>query len=71
MLCVMASLANSLVFDLGLNKIPAESYISACLKIPVYSTPPKERTLEVRRGVLACFLLTSQFVRQHILCIHR
>ncbi|KAK4155624.1 hypothetical protein C8A00DRAFT_41809 [Chaetomidium leptoderma] len=59
MLSVVASLAKSLVFDLGLNKIPSEPYFSACLKVP-YHPPPKEKTLEERRAVLACFLLTSQ-----------
>ncbi|KAK4234733.1 hypothetical protein C8A03DRAFT_18416 [Achaetomium macrosporum] len=58
-LSLVASLANSLVFDLGLNKIPGEPYIAACLKIS-YLPAPKEKTLEEMRAVLACFLLTSQ-----------
>ncbi|KAL2126720.1 hypothetical protein VTI74DRAFT_348 [Chaetomium olivicolor] len=59
MLSVLASLAKSLVFDLGLNKIPTESYISACLKTS-FHPPPREKTLVEKRAVLACFLLTSQ-----------
>ncbi|KAL1838213.1 hypothetical protein VTJ49DRAFT_2940 [Mycothermus thermophilus] len=58
-LSVMASLAKSLVFDLGLNKVPSEPYISACLKTP-FHPPAREKTQEERRAVLACFLLTSQ-----------
>ncbi|KAK4165643.1 hypothetical protein QBC43DRAFT_315583 [Cladorrhinum sp. PSN259] len=59
LLCVMASLAKSLVFDLGLNKIPSEPYIAYCLKSPVFP-PPREKTQDERRAVLACFLVTSQ-----------
>jgi hypothetical protein len=60
-LSLLASMAKSLVFDLGLNKVPGESHLAACLKTP-YLPPPKELTLEERRAVLACFLLTSQSV---------
>ncbi len=60
-LSLLASLAKSLVFDLGLNKISSESYISACLKTPIHP-PSREKTLEERRAVLTCFLLTSQSV---------
>jgi hypothetical protein len=60
-LSLLASLAKSLVFDLGLNKIPSEPYISFCVKTPFLPTP-KAKTHEERRAVLACFLLTSQFV---------
>ncbi|KAK4099452.1 hypothetical protein N658DRAFT_164545 [Parathielavia hyrcaniae] len=59
MLSMLASLTMSLVFDLGLNKVPAEPYISACLRTPVHP-PVKEKTHAERRAVLACFLLTSQ-----------
>ncbi|KAK3991501.1 hypothetical protein QBC44DRAFT_341065 [Cladorrhinum sp. PSN332] len=58
-LCVMASLAKSLVYDLGLNKIPCEPYIAYCLKTP-FNPPPREKTQDERRAVLACFLVTSQ-----------
>ncbi|KAH6842671.1 hypothetical protein B0I37DRAFT_314639 [Chaetomium sp. MPI-CAGE-AT-0009] len=58
-LSLMASLAQSLVFDLSLNKPPSESYISSCLRTPLHP-PAKEKTLEERRAVLACFLVTSQ-----------
>lgn len=61
MLTVLASLAKSLVFDLGLNKVPAEPYIAACLKTQNYPAP-REKTLEERRAVLACFYITSQSV---------
>lgn len=59
MLSVMGSLAKSIVFDLGLNKIPNEPYISYCLKTP-FQPPPREKNQDERRAVLACFLLTSQ-----------
>ncbi|KAL2261813.1 hypothetical protein VTK26DRAFT_3256 [Humicola hyalothermophila] len=58
-LSVLASLAKALVFDLGLNKIPSESYISACFGRSFHPTP-REKTLEERRAVLACFYVTSQ-----------
>ncbi|KAK4187418.1 hypothetical protein QBC35DRAFT_233924 [Podospora australis] len=58
-LSLLASLAKSLIFDMGLNKIPSEPYISACLKT-AFHPPPREKTIEERRAVLACFLLTSQ-----------
>lgn len=61
MLTVLASLAKSLVFDMGLNKIAVEPYISACLKTPIHPNP-REKTLEERRAVLACFYFTSQLV---------
>lgn len=61
-LTVLASLAKSLVFDLCLNKVPSEPYISALLKTP-FHPPARDPTLEERRAVLACFLLTSQLVR--------
>ena len=67
MLSAMASLAKSLVFDLGLNKIPSEPYISACLKRS-FHPPPREKTLEERRAVLACFYLTSQYVVTSLPC---
>lgn len=58
-LSLLASIAKSLVFDLGLNKIPSEPYISVCFKTP-FLPLPKEISQEERRAVLATFLLTSQ-----------
>ncbi|KXX73648.1 Transcriptional regulator WAR1 [Madurella mycetomatis] len=58
-LSVLASLAKSLVYDLGLNKVPGEPDIAACLKTS-FHPPPREKTIEEKRAVLACFYLTSQ-----------
>ncbi|KAL2022475.1 hypothetical protein VTK56DRAFT_5304 [Thermocarpiscus australiensis] len=59
MLTLLASLAKSLVFDLGLNKNVREPCIAAYIKASC-APAPKETTLEERRAVLACFVLTSQ-----------
>ncbi|KAL2175080.1 uncharacterized protein P884DRAFT_207299 [Thermothelomyces heterothallicus CBS 202.75] len=59
-LSVLASLAKSLIYDLGLNKGPYETLISALLRAPTHHSSPRDKTLEERRAVLACFLLTSQ-----------
>ncbi|KAH6617733.1 hypothetical protein B0J18DRAFT_371625 [Chaetomium sp. MPI-SDFR-AT-0129] len=61
-LTVLASLAKSLVFDLCLNKPFIEPSFAACLKAlkQPYLVPIREKTLQERRAVLACFLLTSQ-----------
>jgi hypothetical protein len=64
-LSLLASLAKSLVFDLSLNKVPSEPHIAACLKTS-YLPHPREKTLEERRAVLACFLLTSQLVGNYL-----
>ncbi|KAK3942682.1 hypothetical protein QBC46DRAFT_255934 [Diplogelasinospora grovesii] len=64
-LSVMASLIQSLVYDLGLNKAPAEPngmlpfWKNYEAKKPL-AAAIKERTLEERRAVLACFYTTSQ-----------
>ncbi|GAB1316133.1 Transcriptional regulator WAR1 [Madurella fahalii] len=58
-LSVLASLAKSLVYDLGLNKVPGEPDIAACLKTS-FHPPPREKTIEEKRAVLTCFYLTSQ-----------
>ncbi|KGO65244.1 hypothetical protein PITC_072390 [Penicillium italicum] len=57
-IAVFAQLAISLVFDLGLNKpVPEETSITSNLqKFPRPSAP---RTMEERRAVLGCFLVTS------------
>ncbi|KAK3349577.1 hypothetical protein B0T25DRAFT_246174 [Lasiosphaeria hispida] len=57
-LSVMTCLAQSLVFDLGLDKGPFDISPYLCFKCD--SPVPKEKTLEERRAVLACFLITSQ-----------
>jgi hypothetical protein len=72
LLSVLASLAKSLIYDLGLNKVPTEPYITACFKsVAPHSRelkaldcqrPPREKTNDERRAVLACFYLTSQSV---------
>ncbi|KAK0707662.1 hypothetical protein B0H67DRAFT_685933 [Lasiosphaeris hirsuta] len=57
-LSVMTCLAQSLVFDLGLDKGPSDISPYLCFKCD--APTPKEKTLEERRAVLACFLITSQ-----------
>ena len=50
----MASLATSLVYDMGLNKantVPAT---------PCGPEPQKTKVMAEQRAVLACFLVTSQ-----------
>lgn len=48
----------SLVFDLGLNKPPKDAHVVFAL-CPKPSTP---RTMEERRAVLGCFLITAMYV---------
>ncbi|KAI9681082.1 MAG: hypothetical protein M1822_007156 [Bathelium mastoideum] len=58
-LSVFTQLAMSLVFDLGLNKpIPKDMQIMPCVK-EKYWKPSTSRTMEERRAVLGCFLITS------------
>ena len=52
----MASLAMSLVYDLGLNKANAEPAATPCGP----EAPRKVKVMAERRAVLACFLITSQ-----------
>jgi hypothetical protein len=66
-LSIISSLALSLVYELELNKVPAESSMLVCFKSwdPGYWKPMgkgKERTTLERRTVLAAFFLTSQYV---------
>ncbi|MCJ1399412.1 hypothetical protein MMC11_002614 [Xylographa trunciseda] len=58
-LAVFAQLAIALVFDLGLNKfVPKDTQVMPCMN-QKYSKPTAPRTMEERRAVLACFLITS------------
>lgn len=69
-LTVLASLAKALVFDLCLNKPFIEPSFAVCLKAlkQPYLVPTREKTLQERRAVLACFLLTSQYVAVRYYC---
>lgn len=59
----------ALVFELGLNKpVPKETPVAQvvpCLK-EKFSKPLTPRTMEERRTVLGCFLITSMYVRYSI-----
>ncbi|KAI4285157.1 MAG: hypothetical protein L6R35_004723 [Caloplaca aegaea] len=60
-LSVFTQLAVSLVYDLGLNRpVPRDNPLVA-LCIQSHNTPmiPTPRTMEERRAVLGCFLITS------------
>ncbi|KAL5333384.1 hypothetical protein BJX70DRAFT_381181 [Aspergillus crustosus] len=56
-LSVLTQLANSLVYELGLNK-PPPTNMPPC-DDDLASSPPIVRTMEERRAVLGCFLTTS------------
>lgn len=60
---VFSQLAISLIFDLSLHKPPGENSMMACFKSPQPNAPMpgKERTMEDRRAILACFHVTSQY----------
>ncbi|KGO59266.1 Major facilitator superfamily domain, general substrate transporter [Penicillium expansum] len=58
MLAVFTQLAISLVFDLGLNK-PVPEETSRTSNLHKVSRPSTPRTMEERRAVLGCFLVTS------------
>ena len=59
-LSLFTQLATSLVFDLALNKPPRkESQMLLCINIQKHQKPPTVRTMEERRAVLGCFLITS------------
>ncbi|KAK3381906.1 hypothetical protein B0H63DRAFT_215775 [Podospora didyma] len=61
-LSLITSLAKSLVYDLGLNRVPGESIISMAVNFSEgrkVFLPPREKTLETRRALLACFYVTS------------
>ncbi|KAI9740059.1 MAG: hypothetical protein M1818_004810 [Claussenomyces sp. TS43310] len=58
-LAAFTQIAMSLVFDLGLNKsVPKNGLVIPCVT-QKYSKPPTPRTMEERRAVLGCFLITS------------
>ncbi|PMD42861.1 hypothetical protein L207DRAFT_486635 [Hyaloscypha variabilis F] len=58
-LSVFTQLAASLVYDLGLNMpVPKDIQIIPCLK-ERFMKPTTPRTMEERRAVLGCFLITS------------
>ncbi|KAK1754221.1 hypothetical protein QBC47DRAFT_346879 [Echria macrotheca] len=57
---LLASLAKSLVFDFCLNKPPKPPHAAICLRDKLGPLPPKQKTTEERRAVLACFFITSQ-----------
>lgn len=52
----------ALVFELGLTKpVPKDTQVPPCVN-PKYSKPTTPRTMEERRAVLGCFLVTSMYV---------
>jgi len=59
----------SLVFELGLNKPVPKDNISQALHCgkEKYSKPQTPRTMEERRAVLGCFLITSMYVRDIVI----
>ncbi|KAE9369122.1 hypothetical protein N431DRAFT_412898 [Stipitochalara longipes BDJ] len=58
-LSVFTQLAASLVYDLGLNRpVPKDTQALPCLKEKFFK-PTTPRTMEERRAVLGCFLITS------------
>ncbi|RKU43004.1 hypothetical protein DL546_002685 [Coniochaeta pulveracea] len=57
---VFSNLAKSLVYDMALNKIPGDPTVFACFKPWTATMKPKERTIEERRTVLACFYIMAQ-----------
>ena len=62
-LCIFTQLAISQVYELSLNKLPGDPSVFSCFKPANFKLPTyKERTMEDRRTVLACFYITSQFV---------
>ncbi|OIW24686.1 hypothetical protein CONLIGDRAFT_584386, partial [Coniochaeta ligniaria NRRL 30616] len=61
-LAVFTQIALSQVYDLGLNKLPGDPTAFACFKPNAFNPylVHKERTMEDRRTVLACFYISSQ-----------
>lgn len=59
---MFSNLAKSLVYDMALNKIPGDPTVFACFKPWTATMKPKERTIEERRTVLACFYIMAQYV---------
>ena len=59
-LSIFTQLATSIVFELALNKpLPKETKALFCISTQKYPRPPTVRTMEERRAVLGCFLITS------------
>jgi hypothetical protein len=64
-LCTYIQLAISIVFDLGLHKSPPDESRPACDESRPIHNPwmaSKTRTMNERRAVLSCFLLSSSYV---------
>lgn len=62
-LSVFTQLATSLVFEVGLNKpLPEDPQVSLCINSQNHPKSPTVRTMEERRAVLGCFLITSMSV---------
>jgi hypothetical protein len=54
-----------MIFELGLNKpVPKDIHVLPCVNN--YSRPTTLRTMEERRAVLGCFLITSMYVQYSI-----
>ena len=59
-LSIFTQLATSIVFELALNKpLPKDTQLSLCISTQKYPKSPTARTIEERRAVLGCFLITS------------
>lgn len=61
-LSVFSQLATSLIYDLALNRAVGDPTCFSCFKPWGFNLKAKERTMEERRTVLACFYIMSQFV---------
>lgn len=62
---IYAHLLMAVVAELGINQnIPNEKSVMHSFKIAigVKQSPPTARTLEERRAVLGCFLISSRYV---------
>ncbi len=71
-LSVFTQLATSLVFDLGLNKpLSKDPQLSLCISSYKYPKSPTVRTMEERRAVLGCFLITSMQVYFSIIFLYK
>ena len=59
-LSIFTQLATSIVFELALNKpLPKDTHTLLCISTQKYPKSPTVRTMEERRAVLGCFLITS------------
>lgn len=57
---VLASLVKSLVYDFCLNKPSRPPGMAICVRSREEPLPPREKTMDEKRAVLACFYITSQ-----------